>query len=131
MKKIILGLFVVLLAAAPSLSFARGVPLFFQTGDELFEIEGAPTLDEGYSIGYACKRFGLFGADAWTWDCNLMAVNLEKFSAGNLGDQVKTEMSAKYSLSDRKRNPWNHYGIAGLVVLLIGAAVVKKQKTEN
>ena len=125
MKKIILGLFVVLLSAMPSVSFAKGVPLFFQTGDELFEVEGAPTLDEGYSVGYACKRFGLFGADVWTWNCELMAVNLDKFSAGELDDPVKTEMSAKYSLSDRKRNPWNHYGVAGLAVLLIGAAVVK------
>lgn len=130
MKKIIFALCVALLAAAPTLSFAKGVPLFFQTGDELFEVEGAPVLEEGYSVGYACKRFGLFGADIWTWNCNLMAVNLEKFSAGELGDQLKTEMSAKYHLSDRKRNLWNHYGIAGLLLLLVGFGLFKSKSQE-
>jgi len=128
MKKIFMIFLLALVLAVPSVSFAKGVPLFFQTGDELFEIEGAPTFDGGYSVGYACKRFGLLGADVWTWDCDLMAINTEEFSAGELDAEMKAEMSSKYSLSDRKRNPWNHYGIALIGLFLIGGGALKARK---
>jgi ABC-type multidrug transport system permease subunit len=125
------GVFTVLLLAVlllPSLSFAKGVPLFFQTGDELFEIEGAPAFEDGFSLGYACERFALFGADIWTWKCELMAVNVGEFSAGDLGDELKTEYSKVYSLSDRKRNVWNHYGIFLLVAVVIGGIAIKARE---
>lgn len=125
MKRTLLSFLMVFASVIPSVCFAKGVPLFFQTGDELFEIEGAPALEGGYTVGYACKRFGLLGADVWTWDCDLMAVNLEEFSAGDLDDAYKAEMSQKYTLGDRKRDPWNHYGIAALAVLLVGGVAVK------
>ena len=126
MKKSIWGMLFLLLSAVPSLSFAKGVPMFFQTGDELFEIEGAPSFDEGYSVGYACQRFALFGADVWTWDCELMAVNLVEFSVGDLDEEYKLELEQQYSLSDRKRNPWNQYGVLALAVFMVGGAVVKR-----
>ncbi|MFC3151297.1 hypothetical protein ACFOEK_09695 [Litoribrevibacter euphylliae] len=125
MKKAILSLLILCAAIVPNVSFAKGAPLFFQTGDELFEIEGAPQLEEGYSVGYACQHVGLFGADIWTWDCEIMAVNVEEFSAGNLDPEFKAEMEEKFSLSDRSRNPWNHYGVFGMALLLIGGAAVK------
>lgn len=127
MKKCVWGFLLIVLSAVPSLSFAKGAPLFFQTGDELFEIEGAPTFEDGYSLGYACQRFGLFGADVWTWDCEMMAINMEQFSAGDLDPEFKAEMEAKYSLSDRVRNPWNHYGVIGLAVLFVGGVAVKSR----
>ena len=127
MNKLVLGLLLISLSVIPSISFAKGAPLFFQTGDELFEIEDAPVFDDGYKIGYACQRLGLFGADIWTWDCELMAVNLEQFSAGDLDPEYKAEMEAKYSLSDRSRNPWNEYGVIGFAVLLIGGVAVKSR----
>lgn len=132
MKLIYWGLLLVVLLAAPSLSFAKGVPLFFQTGDELFEIEGAPTFEDGFSVGYACQRFGLFGADLWTWGCDLMAINIEQFAAGDLDPKLKAEMESQYSTGDRVRNPWNHYGGLILVLLLVGFFVSKatgKSKT--
>ena len=128
MKKILWSLVILLFALAPSLAFAKGVPLFFQTGDELFEIEGAPAFDGGYSVGYACQRFGLFGADIWTWDCDIMAINIEEFSAGDLDAEFKTEMEAKYSESDRVRDPWNHYGGLMMAALLVGGIAVKAKK---
>lgn len=122
---------VILFAASliPSIAMAKGVPLFFQTGDELFEIEGSPGLGDGYSIGYACKRFGIFGADVWTWDCDLMAVNLEEFSVGELDTELKNEYSAKYSLTDRKRDPWNHYGVFAFGALVFAGAIKKRKKS--
>jgi hypothetical protein len=127
MKKYIALLCLISLFAIPGLSFAKGVPLFFQTGDELFEIDGAPTFEEGYKVGYACKRFGLFGADVWTWGCEIMAINIEEFSAGDLDPDLKDEMQAKYSLSDRKRNIWNHYGAIALGLVLVGGIAVKSK----
>ena len=127
MKKYIALLCLISLFAIPGLSFAKGVPLFFQTGDELFEIDGAPTFDEGYKVGYACKRFGLFGADVWTWGCEIMAINIEKFSAGDLDSDLKAQMEAKYSLSDRKRNIWNHYGVIALGLVVVGGIAVKSK----
>ena len=125
MKKAFLGLVLLFACLAPTITFAKGVPLFFQTGDELFEIDGAPIFDDGYSVGYACKRFGLFGADVWTWDCDLMAINVNEFSAGDLEEDFKAEMLATYSLSDRKRNLWNHYGVAAMGIFLVGVIGIK------
>ncbi len=127
MKKYIVSLCLISLFVIPSLSFAKGVPLFFQTGDELFELDGAPTFEDGYKVGYACKRFGLFGADVWTWDCHIMAINVEQFSVGDLDQNLLTEMQAKYSLSDRKRNIWNHYGAIALGLVLVGGIAVKSK----
>jgi hypothetical protein len=126
------GFFTVLLLAVlllPSVSFAKGVPLFFQTGDELFEIAEAPAFEDGYSLGYACERFAVFGADIWTWNCQLMAVNVDEFSVGDLGDEMKAEFSKIYSLSDRKRNVWNHYGIFLLGAVFIGGIVLKTRES--
>jgi hypothetical protein len=128
MKKHIRHIFLLVLLTIPSLSFAKGIPLFIQTGDELFEIEGAPTFEDGYKVGYACKRFGILGADIWTWDCNLMAINLDEFAAGDLDQDYKTEIEGKYSLSDRKRNIWNHYGAIALGLFLVGGVAAKSKK---
>ena len=129
MKSSVFGVILVALSLTPTLSFAKGAPLFFQTGDELFEIEGAPQYDGGYSVGYACKRFGLFGADVWTWDCKLMAINIAEFSAGDIDAKELAEYSAKYSLSDRKRSVWNHYGIILLLIGLVGLGIFKKRSS--
>lgn len=128
MKKNLWILAIILLALAPSISFAKGVPLFFQTGDELFELEGAPTFEDGFSVGYACQRFGIFGADIWTWDCNIMAINVEEFSAGDLDPAFKSEMESKYSEGDRVRDPWNHYGGVILAALIVGGIAIKAKK---
>ena len=125
MRKSIWRFVLILLVTFPSLSFAKGIPLFLQTGDELFEIEGSPTFEEGYSVGYACQRFGLLGADVWTWDCEIMAVNLVEFSVGELDPEFKSEMEETYSLSDRVRSPWNQYGIAILVLVLVVGIAIK------
>jgi hypothetical protein len=126
MNKKILGLMFIALFSLPSISFAKA-PLFFQTGDELFEIKAGPDFGDGYHLGYACKRLGLFGADIWTWDCELSAVNLDKFSVGDLEPDEKSEMSSKYTLGDRERNPWNHYGFIGIALMFLGSMVFKSK----
>lgn len=125
MKHLFWGMTLLLLGAMPTLSHAKGAPLLLQTGDELFEVANAPKLEQGYSVGYACKRLGLFGADLWTWDCQLMAVNLDEFAVADLTDELHAELAQKYSLDDRVRDPWNHYGVAILILLLAGVAALK------
>ncbi len=125
MTKLYKTFLLALLLMTPALASAKGLPLFFQSGDELFEIEGAPVFDDGYKVGYACQRFGLFGADVWTWDCKLMAIDLPNFSAGPLTAEQKTQYESQFSLSDRIRNPWNHYGAIALVLALFGFIAIK------
>ena len=130
MKTVWLGLLCgAMLVWCPSLAYAKRIPLFFNTGDELFEIQRAPRFEDGYSLGYACKRFGLFWADVWTWDCELMAVNLKEFSVVEVPPELSAEYAKKYSLKDRKRNVWNHYGVAVMVAALLGMAVVKMRQS--
>ena len=112
-------------------TMAKGIPLFFNTGDELFEVEDAPAFDEGYKVGYACERFGVFGADIWTWNCKLMAINMDKFSAGELPEEMLQELNQKYSESDRIRDPWNHYGAAVIVALIAGFSLWNRKKTAS
>lgn len=126
-KSALLGALLVALSAVPSLSYAKGAPLFFQTGDELFEIEDAPLYEDGYSLGYACQRFGLFGADVWTWDCDLMAINIDEFAAGDISEEDKLIYASTYSLSDRKRDVWNQYGIFALAFGLGGLGLFKSR----
>lgn len=112
-----------LLSFLPTLSQARGIPLFFNTGDEIFEVKNAPDLGDGFKLGYACKHFGLFGADLWSWDCELLAVNKADFSAADLGSELKTKYEGTYPLSSRERSFWNHYGIIAML-LLVGGYIV-------
>ncbi|WP_071870366.1 hypothetical protein [Atopomonas hussainii] len=128
MKKIAAALLLLSASLLPNLSYAKGVPLFFQTGDEIFEIEGAPQLEDGFSVGYACKHLGLFYADLWTWDCAIMAVNKEAFSVGELDQEFKSQIETKYNLSDRKRSPWNHYGAFAIAFVVAGGLVIKSRK---
>ncbi len=119
-KSVILLLLLVILTAtfAQRRSAPIPVPIFIQTGDELFEIKGAPQLEDGYSVGYACKRLALFGADLRTWDCELMAINISEFSVGDLDATFKTEMESQYSLRNRQRGFWNQYGKYAYLILI-------------
>lgn len=123
------------LALLPMAANAKGIPLFFNTGDELFEVAPLPQeLADEYpsevKLGYHCQHFGVFWADAWTWDCNLAAVDVKGKSYGDLPDEFHESLSAKYSMSDAKRGFWNHYGlasIAGVIGLLLLLSAVRRK----
>lgn len=114
----------------PALSQAKGMPLFFNTGDEIFEVNKAPDLGDGFKLGYTCKHFGLFGADVWSWGCELAAVNKEEFSAAYLDFESQQKYEKQYSLSDRNRNFWNHYGIL-ILLLVVGLFFIFSLKNAN
>jgi len=116
--RIILLTFILLISSgAAHAAKSTGIPLFFQTGDELFEIEGAPEFEDGSSVGYLCQRFALFFADIWTWDCRIMYVFMEQFSVEEVSEEELGEYQGSYKTGDRKRSFWNQYGFITLLVL--------------
>jgi ABC-type multidrug transport system permease subunit len=128
MNKLKLCFLLFICCAFSPVTMAKGIPLFFNTGDELFEVEDAPAFDDGYKVGYACERLGVFGADIWTWNCKLMAINVGKFSAGDLPEDMIKEFNQKYSESDRIRNPWNHYGAVLIIIIVAGFTLLNRKK---
>lgn len=128
MKGIILKACLFVCLALPTLSHAKGIPMFYSTGDEAFAIENAPDYGEGFSLGYLCQHFALFGADIWTWDCEMMAVNMDTFTVADIPESEKSQLAAQFSLSDRQRSFWNQYGVIVLLLGLVFLAVGKMRR---
>lgn len=117
----------------------RGIGII-NTGDELFEVAPFPAdviaaipQAKDLQVGYKCSHFGIFWADVWTWDCQLVGVENDT-SYTSLPDELRTKLSAdpQYAYSHAKRGLWNHYGfwavLAAVVVFLgIGAVAGKKE----
>ena len=74
-----------------------------------------------------CKRFGLFGADVWTWDCHMLAGQVAAESYADLPASYAQRLEAQFPMSQAKRGFWNHYGIVSLLTLLIGWGFFKKK----
>ncbi|MDQ8038003.1 MAG: hypothetical protein REI12_11320 [Pedobacter sp.] len=127
MNRFFACLLLALAASLPLSAHAKGIPLLFNTGDEIFEIRDAPKYGDGFSAGYACKHLGVFGADIWTWDCKIMAVNKAEFSVGAIDPAEAAELSQKYPLSMRERNVWNHYGFAAILLIMGGFGLISRR----
>jgi len=121
----------------------RGIGVI-NTGDELFEvapfpaevIEAIPKIKD-LKVGYKCSHFGVFWADVWTWDCELVGVENEN-TYTSLPDELRTKLAAdpQYAYSHAKRGLWNHYGfwavLAAVAVFLgIGAVSGKKASADT
>ena len=116
----------------------RGIGVI-NTGDELFEVAPFPadviaTIPQAkdLKVGYKCSHFGIFWADVWTWDCQLVGVEGEN-SYTSLPDTLRTQLSAdpQYAYSHAKRGLWNHYGfwaVLGLLAVLLGIGAVSGKK---
>lgn len=112
-------------ASAPALA-KKGV-VVVNTGDELFAVAPFPadvvkqyprTAD--IQVGYKCSHFGLFWADVWTWNCQLVAVTGEN-SYADLPPAIHDQLAAdpRYAFGEAKRGYWNHYGFPTLVLGLL------------
>ncbi len=119
-------LLLLLLSMSPTIAHAKFVP--FNTGDALYRIDGAPDYGAGFSLGYACQHVAVLGADLWSWDCNLMAVNTDDFSVAELGSEEVAAYQEAYTPADRSRDPWNHYGGLLIVAAILGYGVYKKRR---
>ena len=119
----------------------RGIGII-NTGEELFEVAPFPAdviaavpQAKDLKVGYKCSHFGVFWADVWTWDCQLVGVENEN-SYTTLPDGLRDKLSAdpQYGYSQVKRGLWNRYGFwAALIALAalvgIGAVAGKKKDT--
>ncbi|MFB2539765.1 MULTISPECIES: hypothetical protein [unclassified Acinetobacter] len=130
MKKILMALTLALAFTLPNVAMAKGI-LIFNTGDEIFEIKNAPTFDDGFKLGYACKHFGLLWADVWTWDCQMMAVNPDRNEVADLPADMKQQFQSQFSESDRDRGFWNRFGIFILALIFIGYGIFNMRGSNN
>jgi len=109
---------------------AAGIPIPVNTGNEVFEVGPLPESLElespesgSWKLGYLCDRFGVMGADVWTWNCKLVAYDEKGETYSDLPAEVRGEMEAEYPMSMAKRGFWNHYGIVVLLGLMaVGTA---------
>ncbi len=115
-------------------SHAKGV-FIFNHGDELFEVAPFPTDlasqfpdAKNYKVGYKCSHVGLFWADAWTWDCKMVAANVEAKSYGDLPADVVSQLQAKpeFAFDKSQRSFWNHYGFILLALGLLAIVIYGK-----
>ncbi len=113
---------------------AKGL-LIFNHGEELFEVAAFPVEIaeklgdiKTYKVGYKCSHIGLFWADAWTWDCKLVAANVEGKSFGDLPDDVVAQLQTKpeFAFEKSQRSFWNHYGFLLLLTGLLGLGIYGK-----
>jgi hypothetical protein len=107
----------------PGRAEAKGIPLVYNTGQEVFEAGPLPApfdqVEElrGYQAGYLCDITGVL----WSYFSvrNCKAVAFKETSYSDDPELVKA-ISAKYTEADMKRGFWGHFGwmlMAGLVVL--------------
>ena len=118
MKTILLTFILLVSSGAAHAAKGARIPLFFQTGDELYEIEGAPEFEDG-SFGripvpafcIVFRRYldvGLQDYVTSSWK----SLGLNKFPKRNYVS-IKEATRA----SDRKRSLWNQYGFITFLVL--------------
>lgn len=128
MTAAVVSLFVLL----PSLAHAK-IPIPINTGNEIFEVaplpapltEGNPQL-AGWKLGYMCDRFGVLWADAWTWNCKMVAYDGDN-TYSDLPEEIRVKFESEYPMSKAKRGFWNHYGMIVIVAGLVGLGVLKAQ----
>jgi hypothetical protein len=114
----------------PSLAHAK-VPIPINTGDEIFAVAPLPApLTEGnpqlaaWKLGYMCDRFGILWADAWTWNCKMVAYDGNN-TYSDLPEGIRAKLESEYPMSKAQRGVWNHYGIVVIAGGLIGLGVLK------
>jgi hypothetical protein len=124
MKNLVVGLGLILAVLFfPGRAEARGIPVIYNTGQEVFEAGPLPApfdqVEElrGYQAGYLCDITGVL----WSYFSvrNCKAVAYKDTSYSDDAELVKA-ISAKYTEGDMKRGVWGHFGwmlMAGVLLL--------------
>ena len=121
-----------------SLSFSKpaaALPIFYQTGEDIFEAGPLPPpLDKdaklsGAKAGYKCHVFGLFWAYMYWWDCHGVAFQGDSY---NNDAAVSGAVEKKYTQASIQMGPWAAYGRFAIGLALIGVVIqriVSKKKS--
>jgi hypothetical protein len=125
------------LAPTPAHARARGI-LFFNTGEELFEVGDFPQnmVNEypglkDYKMSYLCQRFGLFWADIWTWDCKLMAANTSSNTVSDIPQELALPLQQQYPFDKAQRSFWSKYGILTMMIAFMVVFILQGKKETN
>lgn len=121
---------------------AQAKLLIVNTGDELFEVAELPLqlqreMQDGYKMGYICRHFGVFWADFQTWNCRLVAVDLNREQYAELPVDMVAQWKAQYPWKMAKRSFWNKYGAIPVsaavmtILILCGRQFVRRRRSDN
>ena len=133
MRAHLLGMLVVLtVLVSPALAYAKGVPLIYNTGQEVFATGPLPPpydqVEElkGYQAGYMCDIKGVMWSYFSVTNCKAVAFKDDQYT--DEPELVKA-ITAKYNESDMQRGIWGHFGWMGMALLVLaGAALWLKSK---
>lgn len=124
MKNLVVGLGLVLaVLLLPGRAEAKGIPIVYNTGQEVFETGPLPapfdSVEElrGYQAGYLCDITGILWSYFSVRNCKPVAFKDTSYSDD---PELVKAISAKYSEADMKRGFWGHFGwmlMAAVVVL--------------
>jgi hypothetical protein len=113
---------------------AAAVPLFYNTGEDIFEAGPLPApFDQnpeyaGLKAGYKCDVFGLFWAYFWISNCEPVAFQGDKYLAE---PDVAAAVAAKYPQDQMQLSPWQKFGkfaVGGGLLLLIALRIFTRRK---
>ena len=114
------------------------IPFIINTGKVVYPIAPIPdelaalSLDpdiEDWNLGYLCDHIGIFYADIWCWNKELVIYKGNTYD--EIPDEIREEFEPKYPFSETERSAWNRYGIFFLIVIvfIFLIAVGYKQET--
>jgi hypothetical protein len=89
--------------------------VLINTGQEMYDVGDLPPELQAeapagnWKLGYLCSRLGIFWADIWTWDCNLVAY--EGTTYADLPPDAKSDLELMYPMSEANRSLWNKFGV--------------------
>jgi len=82
--------------------------------DELATLSLDPDI-ENWKLGYLCQHIGIFYADIWCWNKQLVIYKGDIYD--EIPDEIREEFEPKYPFSETERSAWNRYGIFFLIVI--------------
>jgi hypothetical protein len=118
---------------------AQAKLIVINTGEEIYEVADfdeqnfveiygeVPPGD--WKLGYMCSHFGIFWADVWTWDCELVAFEGETYA--DLPPDMRLELKQIHPWSNAQRGAWNKYGFWTLGGLLVVGVVIGKRDGDS
>lgn len=102
------------------------IPVLINTGSviypvapippEIAELSEYPDIED-LKLGYKCSHIGIFYADIWSWNKELVIYKGDTYS--EIPAEIRQVLEMDYPFSEAERSTWNRYGIV-ISVLILG-----------